>query len=80
MGRRSCRVGMALDFEAQDEIGAGLAGSSGGELVKARRWPGGDGGGERVEPDRQVAGAWVDVARGGEGIADEGVCLVAGAA
>ena len=37
------------------------------------------GGGERVEPDEQLAGAGDDVAGAGEGFADQGVCLVAGA-
>jgi hypothetical protein len=34
---------------------------------------------ERVEPDEQLAGAGVDVAGGGQGLADERVCLVPGA-
>src|SRR6202042_135245 len=35
--------------------------------------------GERVEPDEQDAGAGMDVAGDGEGLADQGVGLVAGA-
>ena len=73
------RVG--LDLVAQDEVGAGIAGASGGvELVaECGQGLGAAGRGERVEPDEQLAGAGVDVAGGGEGLADQRVCLVAGA-
>ena len=51
-----------------------------GELVaEGGEGLGPPGGGERVEPDEQLAGAGDDVAGGGEGFADQRVCLVAGA-
>ena len=64
----------------QEEIGARIAGlglvelvAEGGQCLGAAR------GGERVEPDEQLAVAGDDIAGGGEGFADEGVGFVAGA-
>ena len=72
---------MGLDVVAQDEIGAGVAGAGGGELVaEGGQGLSPPGGGERVQPDEQFAGSEVDIAGGGEGFADKGVGLVAGAA
>ena len=52
---------MVLDFVAQDEIGAGVAGADGTEVVAERgEGLGAPGGGERVEPDQQLAGAGVE--------------------
>ena len=71
---------MGLDLVAQGEVGAGIGASGLVELVaEGGQRLGAPGGGERVEPDEQVAGAGVDVAGGGQGLADERVCLVAGA-
>ena len=71
---------MGFDLVAQEEIGAGIGASGlvelfpeGGQRLGATR------GGERVEPDEQLAGAGVDVAGGGQGLPDERVCLVPGA-
>ena len=64
----------------EDEAGAGVAGLGLTELIAERcEGLGPAGGGERVEPDEQLAGAGDDVAGAGECFADEGVCLVAGA-
>ncbi len=69
---------MGFDLVAQDEIGAGVAGASGAELVAERgEGLGAPWGGERVEPDQQFAVAGLDVAGGGECFADEGAGLVA---
>jgi len=46
---------------------------------RAARALGAPGRGERVEPDKQFAVTRADVAGGGEGLADQGVGLVAGA-
>src|SRR4029077_20516268 len=73
-GKRSCRIGVVLDFVAENEIGAGVAGADGGELVQsAASGLGARRGGERVEPDEQLAWAGADVAGGGRGFADERV-------
>jgi hypothetical protein len=70
---------VVLDLVAQGEIGAGVAGADGAELVAERgEGLGAPRGGERVEPDQQLAGAGADVAGGSQGFADERVCLVAG--
>ena len=70
---------MGFDLVGQDEVGAGIAGAGGGELVAERsQGLGAAGRGERVEPDDQLAVAGDDVAGGGEGFADQRVCLVAG--
>ena len=57
---------MGFDLVAEDEIGAGLAGAGGGELVaELGQGLGASGGGERVKPDEELAGAGADVAGGG---------------
>ncbi len=62
---------MGFDFVAQDETGAGVAGLGLVELVAERgEGLGAPGGGERVEPDEQLAGAGVDVAGGGDDLVD----------
>ena len=72
---------MVLDFVAEREIGAGVAGADGGELAAERgQGLGAPRGGERVEADEQLAGAGADVAGGGKGFADERVCLIASGA
>jgi DDE family transposase len=71
---------VGFDLVAEDEVGAGIAALGLVELVaEGGQGLGAPGRGERVEPDEQFAGAGPDVAGGGEGFADEGVCLVAGA-
>ena len=71
---------MGFDLVAQDEIGTGIAGDGGGELVAERgQGLGAPGGGERVEPDEQFAVTGADVAGDGQCLADQRVCLVAGA-
>jgi hypothetical protein len=71
---------VGFDSVAQDEIGAGVAGLGLVELVaKGGQCLGPPGRGEGVEPDEQLAITGADVAGVGEGLADEGVCLVAGA-
>jgi hypothetical protein len=71
---------MGLDLVTQEEIGAGIGASGLVELFAEGCYClGAPRGGERVEPDEQLAGAGVEVAGGGQGLADEGVCLVAGA-
>jgi hypothetical protein len=71
---------VGFDLVAQDEAGAWVAGAGGGELVAERgQGLGAPGCGERVEPDEQFAVTRTDVAGGGEGLADQRVCLVAGA-
>ena len=71
---------MGFDLVAEDEVGAGIASASGGELVAERgQGLGAPGRGERVEPDDELAVAGDDVAGDGERFADEGVGLVASA-
>ena len=71
---------MGFDLVAQDEIGAGVAACGLVELVaEGGECLGSPGGGERVEADEQFAVTGMDVAGGGEGLADEGVGFVAGA-
>ena len=71
---------MGFDLVAQDEIGARVAGLGLVELVaEGGECLGPPGRGERVEPDEQLAVTGADVAGGGEGFADQRVCLVAGA-
>jgi hypothetical protein len=70
---------VGFDSVAQDEIGARVAGLGLVELVaEGGECLGPAGGGERVEPDEQLAVTRPDVAGGGQGFADEGVGLVAG--
>src|SRR5208337_1027429 len=66
-----------FDLVAEGELGAGVSGEAGVELVAE----GGDGAGaagrgQRVEPDGEGAGAGDDVAAGAEGFADQGVRFV----
>jgi hypothetical protein len=68
-----------FDLVALDEIGAGIAGLNLVELVAEGERLGPPEGGERVEPDEQLAGAGADVAGDGEGLAGQRVGLVAGA-
>src|ERR1700678_4424590 len=74
-----CRV-RGFDLVAQDEAGAGITGAGGGELVAE---PGeglrAAGRAKRVEPDEQLAVTGADITGGGECLADQCVCLVAGA-
>jgi hypothetical protein len=75
-----CRGSAGFDLVSEDEAGAGIAGASGGELVaEGGQGLGAPRRGERVEPDEQLAVTGLDVAGAGEGFADQGVCLVAGA-
>jgi hypothetical protein len=68
-----------FDFVAQGERGAGVAGLGVVELGAERgEGAGAAGRGERVEPHVRVRSRG-DVAAGGEGFADEGAGLVAGA-
>ena len=70
---------MGFDIVAEDEIGAGVAGAGGGELVaEGGSGLGAPGCGERVEPDDQFTGAGPDVAGDSQCLADHGVGLVAG--
>jgi hypothetical protein len=74
MSRRSS------DFVAQGKRGAGVAGLGVVELGAERgEGAGAVGRGERVEPHLQGPVVGGDVAAGGEGFADEGAGLVAGA-
>lgn len=62
---------MGFDLVVQDEVGAGVAGAGGVELVAE----GGQGAGaprcgQRFEPHVQGALAGLDVAGGGEGLTD----------
>jgi hypothetical protein len=69
-----------FDLVAQDETGAGIAGLGLVELVaEGGQGLGAPGRGEGVEPDQQFAIAGMDVAGGGERLADQRVGLVAGA-
>ena len=73
-----CRGWVGFDLVAQDEIGAGVAGAGGGELVaEGGQGCGPPGRGERVEPDEQFAVAGADVAGDGQCLADQRVGLVA---
>ena len=68
------------DKNGEDEAGGGIAGAGGGELGAERgQGRGPPRRGERVEPDEQLAAIRDDVTGGGEGFADQRVCLVAGA-
>ncbi len=69
-----CSAGVVLDFVAQDEAGAGVAGCGGVELIaEGGEGPGAAGRGQRVEADGEGAVAGDDVAAGAQGLADEGV-------
>ena len=71
---------MGFDLVAQDKVGARVAGLGLVELVaEGGECLGPPGRGERVEPDKQLAVTGADAAGGGEGFADQRVCLVAGA-
>ena len=71
---------MVFDLVVQGELGAGVAGGGGVELVaQGGEGAGPAGRGQRVEPDGQGGAVGDDVAAGGKGFADQGVCLVAGA-
>ncbi len=50
-----CRAWAGFDLVAEDEVGAGIAGAGGGELVAERGQGLGAAGRERVEPDEQFA-------------------------
>ena len=70
-GDHLCSAAVFIDLVAQDELGAGLAGRGGVELLAERgECMGAPGCGQRVELDMQDAGAWDDVAAGGQCFAD----------
>jgi uncharacterized spore protein YtfJ len=55
---------VGFDLVAQDEVGAGVAGAGGGELVAERgQGLGAAGCGERVEPDDRLAVVGDDAVR-----------------
>src|SRR5271157_4165405 len=77
IGDRLCSARVVFDLVAQGELGAGVAGGGGVELVaQGGEGAGSAGRGQRVEPDGQGGAAGDDVAAGGKGFADQGVCLV----
>ena len=78
-GLRAPEAWVKFDLVAEDEIGAGIGGVGGGELVAQRgEGLGAPEGGQRVEPGKQDAGTGTDVAGDGQCLADRRVFLVAG--
>ncbi len=66
-------LGAGFDLVAQDEVGAGVTSSGGGEVFTQLRDRGSSPPGRQgVQPDGQHAVVGVDVSAAGEGLADEG--------
>ena len=72
--------GAVFDLVSQDEVGAGVTSSGGGEVLAQLRDSGGGAPGRQgVQADGQDTVAWVDVTAAGQRLTGQGECFAVGA-